>query len=237
MPSLQLGPLLSSLAESQYKNDEQFDNALRSVLFQVPVPGNPACVQGPDVSPCFNGVVDLAAIDIERARDHGIGTYNQLRQAYGLPARTSFTGITGEAPRTFPSDPLLTAGNEINDPNILDYTRLSDLEGGADHRGQRRRHRQRAAHHHRLAAAGNLRQRQQCGRLRRHDRRATPARAGIRGTAVGDLDPSVPGARDGDRFYYGNDQDCPQSRTSTVSTSTPRWRRSSRGTRTSLWPT
>jgi hypothetical protein len=37
---------------------------------------------------------DLAARDIQRARDHGIGTYNQVRVAYGLPAVTSFAQIT-----------------------------------------------------------------------------------------------------------------------------------------------
>jgi peroxidase len=43
-----------------------------------------------------NGL-DLMARDVERARDHGIGTYNQVRVAYGLPAVTSFTQITGDA--------------------------------------------------------------------------------------------------------------------------------------------
>ncbi len=37
---------------------------------------------------------DLAARDIQRARDDGIGTYNQVRVAYGLPAVTSFAQIT-----------------------------------------------------------------------------------------------------------------------------------------------
>ncbi len=37
---------------------------------------------------------DLVARDIQRARDDGIGTYNQVRVAYGLPAVTSFAEIT-----------------------------------------------------------------------------------------------------------------------------------------------
>jgi hypothetical protein len=37
---------------------------------------------------------DLIARDIERARDDGIGTYNQVRAAYGLPPVTSFAQIT-----------------------------------------------------------------------------------------------------------------------------------------------
>jgi hypothetical protein len=37
---------------------------------------------------------DLIARDVERARDDGIGSYNQVRVAYGLPAVTSFAQIT-----------------------------------------------------------------------------------------------------------------------------------------------
>jgi hypothetical protein len=37
---------------------------------------------------------DLIARDIERARDDGIGSYNQVRVAYGLPPVTSFAQIT-----------------------------------------------------------------------------------------------------------------------------------------------
>jgi peroxidase len=37
---------------------------------------------------------DLMARDVERGRDNGIGSYNQVRVAYGLPAVTSFAQIT-----------------------------------------------------------------------------------------------------------------------------------------------
>jgi hypothetical protein len=37
---------------------------------------------------------DLIARDVQRARDDGIGSYNQVRQAYGLPPVTSFAQIT-----------------------------------------------------------------------------------------------------------------------------------------------
>ena len=40
---------------------------------------------------------DLAARDIQRARDDGIGTYNEVRVAYGLTAVTQFSDITGNA--------------------------------------------------------------------------------------------------------------------------------------------
>jgi hypothetical protein len=127
---LQLGPVLQGLGlEAQYKNEEMIDNQLRSVLFQVPVSGNPECLDGPALPECFNGVVDLGAIDVQRGRDHGMPTYNQLRAAHGLAAKTSFRAITGEATEAFPADPLLTRGNEINDPNSLDFLQLFDING------------------------------------------------------------------------------------------------------------
>ena len=124
VPQLQLGPLLQGIGlEAEYNNDEQIDNQLRSVLFRVPVSGNPECLDGPTLPECFNGVVDLGAIDIERGRDHGMPTYNQLRQAYGLPARTSFTQITGEPSASFPP------GTGIDNPNSVEFTQLVDIFG------------------------------------------------------------------------------------------------------------
>jgi hypothetical protein len=42
------------------------------------------------------GGEDLIARDIQRARDHGIGSYNDVRAAYGLPRLTSFAQITSD---------------------------------------------------------------------------------------------------------------------------------------------
>jgi hypothetical protein len=115
--------------EPQYKNDEQIDNQLRSVLFQIPVSGNPECLDGPTLPECFDGVVDLGAIDIERGRDHGIPMYNDLRRAYGLRSKDSFREITGESTERFPTnDPEIT-GNPIDDPDILDFVALFDIDG------------------------------------------------------------------------------------------------------------
>jgi hypothetical protein len=211
LQQIQLGPMLEALGEeSQYKNDEQIDNQLRSTLFQVPVSGNPGCLDGPTLPQCFQGVVDLGAIDIERGRDHGMPTYNQLRQAYGLPARTSFAQITGEASDAFPSDPTLTPGNEINDPNSLDFVNLrnifgtaiaaDDEEGLADEvtTGARRTPvaaRLRAIYNNNInnvdAFVGML------------------AEPHIAGTQFGELQRAVwarefQRLRDGDRFFYGN---------------------------------
>jgi hypothetical protein len=124
LKTLQLGPVLQSLEnDPQYNNDEEIDNQLRSTLFQVPSSTDAACLNGPTMPNCFNVVNDLGAIDIQRNRDHGIGTINQLRQAYGLSAYTSFTQLTGESTETLP------AGLTINSPGILDVTSLRDIDG------------------------------------------------------------------------------------------------------------
>jgi hypothetical protein len=121
---IQLGPLLKGIgSESEYKNDEMIDNQLRSVLFRVPVSGNPDCLDGPTLPECFNGVVDLGAIDVQRGRDHGMPSYNSLRNAYGLSSKTSFTAITGESTDLFPP------GLGIDSPSCLDIVQLFDING------------------------------------------------------------------------------------------------------------
>jgi hypothetical protein len=200
---LQEGPVLSSLNESQYNNDEQIDNNLRSVLFQIPVPGNPSCQQGPDLTPCFNGVVDLGAIDIQRPRDHGIPKYNALRQAYGLPARTSFTQITGESTASFP------AGTGVDNPNSLDITTLKDIDNAqnvapdAPEGGVFETRRTTKAARLSAIYGGNVNN--------------VDAFVGmisephVAGTEFGELQLAIwtrqfQSLRDGDRFFYGNDQ-------------------------------
>jgi Animal haem peroxidase len=120
--------LLTSLSsQKEYKNDEQMDESMRSVLFQVPGSAtNPsACFTfspTPPAPQCFTGVVDLAAIDIQRGRDHRMPKYNDLRRAYGLRAVTSFKQITGESTESLGS-------LSIDDPHILDFTALFDADG------------------------------------------------------------------------------------------------------------
>jgi len=132
LQDLGLGPVFRSLSQRQYENDEQIDNALRSVLFQIPKPGiaDPTVCGVPVVNPdCFSGVSDLGAIDIARGRDHGMPTYNDLRRAYGLAPKTSFVDVTGEATQRFPVDPLINPRDPINDPNILDFVELRAADG------------------------------------------------------------------------------------------------------------
>ncbi len=131
MTEIGVGPLMRGIGgEAEYRNDEQIDNQLRSVLFQVPVPGNPDCLDGPTLPACFRGVVDLGAIDVARGRDHGMPSYNALRTAYGLPAKSNFSAITGESTDQFPTnDPEVDRTNPMNDPDIMDFVRLLDADG------------------------------------------------------------------------------------------------------------
>jgi hypothetical protein len=130
VPDVGLGPLLTSFGdEPGYKNDEQIDDALRSVLFEVPGPtvADPAqCFEDPATPGCFQGVEDLGAIDVQRSRDHGMPTYNQLRQAVGLAPQTSFTQLTGESTDKFASQ---FGPDPIDNPQILTFTSLQDLNG------------------------------------------------------------------------------------------------------------
>jgi hypothetical protein len=125
-----LGAVLASLgSEREYRNDEQIDNSLRSVLFEIPKPGvtDPTACGELIVNPrCFTGVQDLGAIDIQRGRDHGMPSYNALRRAYGLAPNNSFTAVTGE---TIPRALAAQRADPIDDPHSLDFVRLEDAQG------------------------------------------------------------------------------------------------------------
>ncbi len=109
---VQLGPLLQGLGgQAQSRNDEQVDDVVRSLALT-----RAGCEPN-----CQTAIFDIAAIDVERGRDHGIPAYNDLRAAYGLAPRTSFKAVTGEATEAFPVDPELTPGAEIDDPDSIDF--------------------------------------------------------------------------------------------------------------------
>ena len=133
LPEVGLGPILEGFSEEPgYRNDEQIDDQLRSILFGIPRAGaNPAfCFANPSAPACFSMIEDLGAVDIQRERDNGMPTYSQLRQALGLPAQSTFSEVTGEASEEFPTeDPLVPATDPIDSPHILDITSLKDYFG------------------------------------------------------------------------------------------------------------
>lgn len=64
--------------------DAQVVDQLRNQLFTMFVPG----------VGLVDGGTDLASINIMRGRDHGLGTYNQTRAAYGLDEASSWDDMT-----------------------------------------------------------------------------------------------------------------------------------------------
>ncbi|MEM8547701.1 MAG: peroxidase family protein [Pseudomonadota bacterium] len=76
-----LDPVLRGLATQVHQSIDPFIvQDLRNFLF-----GQPG-----------DGGLDLAALNIQRGRDHGVGTYNDLRIAMGLARYTSFAQITSD---------------------------------------------------------------------------------------------------------------------------------------------
>jgi hypothetical protein len=67
----------STLAQEE---DNQIVDGLRNFLFGAPGQGG----------------LDLASLNIQRGRDHGLADYNSVREAYGLPRVTSFAQITSD---------------------------------------------------------------------------------------------------------------------------------------------
>jgi peroxidase len=82
LQSTDIGAILKGEADGvSNAMDPMAINDVRNLLFNEVVPG-------------VGFGQDLMALDVQRARDMGIGSYNQLREAYGLPAVTSFSQIT-----------------------------------------------------------------------------------------------------------------------------------------------
>jgi hypothetical protein len=125
VPAVGLGPDLIGMSQSpNYRNDEQMDDAIRSVLFEIP--GSPTvsaaqCFGEPELPGCFSGVVDLAAIDLQRGRDNGIPTYNEMRKTVGLKPQKTFDEVTGNTSEKLP------AGDTIESPAIMKFTKLENF--------------------------------------------------------------------------------------------------------------
>jgi hypothetical protein len=204
LQSLQLGPVLQSIgAESQYNNDIEIDNQLRSTMFAVPTSADASCLNGPTMPACFSIINDLAALDVVRGRDHGIPSYNQVRAAYGLAPKLSFTAVTGERTDRFP------AGVTVNDPRSLDVLSLTDIDGNpleVDNPPED------AAVHDVRRATVAARLRAVYGSVDRLDAFVgINAEPHVPGTEMGETELAMwtrefTRLRDGDRFFYGNDQ-------------------------------
>jgi hypothetical protein len=209
------GPILESLGEREYKNDEQFDNSLRSVLFEVPKKNgkNPPNCGEPVISPsCFTDVSDLGADDIQRGRDHGMPSYNALRRAYGLAPVRSFTQITGESTDRFPTnDPKIDPNDPIDDPNILDFMQLRDDQGNIVPLGSADAQEDAVTGVRRTTLAARLKA--IYGSVDKVDAFVgMVAEKHIAGTEFGPLQLAIwkkqfQALRDGDRFFYLNDPD------------------------------
>ena len=77
-----IDPILRGLAAQQAQEvDLRIVDDLRSFLFGPPGAGG----------------LDLAALNIQRGRDHGLPSYNECRVQMGLTAKTSFADITSDA--------------------------------------------------------------------------------------------------------------------------------------------
>jgi len=78
--SFGIDPLLKYLAtDNAQEVDTQHVDSLRNFLFGAP----------------GDGGFDLASLNIQRGRDHGIADYNTVRRSYGLTAVTDVSQITG----------------------------------------------------------------------------------------------------------------------------------------------
>ncbi|MFW2383247.1 MAG: peroxidase family protein [Acidimicrobiales bacterium] len=201
-----LGNLLAGLSsEAAYANDGQIDNQLRSVLFQIPGPGteNPLdCLEGEAIADCFSGVNDLGALDVLRAYDHGMPSYNDLRIAYGLNPVGTFTELTGEETESL-------GGLSIDDPAILEFVHLEDGDGNVLEIGSDAADAETVMAERRTTVAARL-------AAIFDDVNDVDAFTGmvsephVAGTEFGELQLAMwqtqfTALRDGDRFFYGND--------------------------------
>jgi peroxidase len=94
-----IDPILRGLGDGiSQQLDNQIVDDLRSLQIDVPV----------------NGITDLASLNIQRGRDLGLPTYNELRETLGLGRAESFSDIT--------SDPAVAARLEeaYGDVDLVD---------------------------------------------------------------------------------------------------------------------
>lgn len=79
--SLGIEPYLRGMAKQKAQElDNQIVDDVRNFLFGAPGAGG----------------FDLASLNIQRGRDHGLASYNQTRVAYGLPRLTSWNQVSSD---------------------------------------------------------------------------------------------------------------------------------------------
>jgi hypothetical protein len=159
------------------------------------------------ISPsCFTDVADLGADDIQRGRDHGLPSYNALRQAYGLAPAQTFTDITGESTDQFPDS---RKKDPINDPDILDVLDVRDAQGNVLPLGSEEAEEDAVFETRRSTVAARLRA--IYGTVDKVDAFVgMVSEPHVPGTEFGPLQLAIwkkqfEALRDGDRFFYLND--------------------------------
>ena len=112
-----IGPVLQGDADSDAQaEDVQIINEVRDLLFNEVVPG-------------VGFGQDLISLDVERGRDNGIGSYNQVRVGLGLPAVTSFAQITSNVQV---QQELQKAYGNVNNIDAIEGGLAENLLPGAD---------------------------------------------------------------------------------------------------------
>ena len=177
---------------------------------RCPAPPTRACCGDADVSPTASPASSTSARSTSSAAaTTACPCYNELRRAYGLPPRTSFTADhrRGDGPRSRP-----TRIDRQRPATILDvHSQLARRDGNAAPAGiaeAARRARSRASARTTLAARlkaiyGDVDKRR---RLRRHGRRAARAAAPSSASCSSRSGRrQFTALRDGDRFFYQGD--------------------------------
>jgi peroxidase len=117
LTSTDIGAVLKGDADGDAQaEDVQVINEVRDELFNEVVPG-------------VGYGQDLIALDIQRGRVNGIGSYNEVREALGLPAVTSFSQITSNV--TVQKELQQAYGN-VNNIDAIEGGMAEDPVAGSD---------------------------------------------------------------------------------------------------------